>query len=132
MADGRFVLAQEPLQHSQVGRQRRSVLSQVAGPGRLYEPNTLGLDADIYNPPYFRNICPKAELSPRRSCFEPIYGMECLNPEEAIYGAPIAFWSGRYADVPNTAGFTGRSDPLVTAPSSPTIACGRYLRSFAV
>ena len=32
-----------------------------------------------------------------------------VDPEEAIYGAPIAFWSGRYADVPNTAGFTGRS-----------------------
>jgi hypothetical protein len=34
-----------------------------------------------------------------RACFEPIYGLECLNPAVQGYGQPVAFWTSVHAGV---------------------------------
>jgi hypothetical protein len=81
---------------------------EVAAPGRFYHQSSLGLRADIYNPPYF-STCEGAQLIPRRACFEPMYGLGCLDMNAAVYGAPIGYWTSRWAHVPNSAGVAARS-----------------------
>jgi hypothetical protein len=81
---------------------------EVAGTGKVYAPEARGLVNDIYNPPYFQQICYLvAETSPFRSCFQPMYGHGCLDGTSAIYGAPVAYWTSTYAmvepDVPGGA-----------------------------
>ena len=72
---------------------------EVADPGKTFAPDRRGLVNDVYNPPYFEQVCGRfTETSPQRSCFEPIYGHGCLNPSSLIYGAPVAFWTLSYAD----------------------------------
>jgi hypothetical protein len=40
-----------------------------------------------------------------RWCFEPIYGLGCLNTASLIYRAPVAFWTLTFADrVPDAGG----------------------------
>jgi len=74
---------------------------EVAGPGKVYAPEARGLVNDIYNPPYFQQICYLvAETSPPRSCFQPMYGHGCLDATSAIYGAPVAFWTNTYGTRP--------------------------------
>jgi hypothetical protein len=84
---------------------------EVAGAGKLYAPDRQGLPNDVYNPPYFENVCHGfTETDPMRSCFQPIYTHGCLATNSAIYGAPIAFWSSTYADiVPEAGGAAARS-----------------------
>jgi hypothetical protein len=48
-------------------------------------------------------------MYPPRDCFEPIYGLECLNTSSAIYGAPVAFFSSRNASRIPPDGQPGRS-----------------------
>jgi hypothetical protein len=77
---------------------RLDLRPEVAGFGKWYHESKIGLQCDIYNPPYFESLCNHlAELSPRRSCFQPMYGLECLNTSSSVYGAPVAFWTSRFA-----------------------------------
>ena len=79
---------------------RLELRPEVSDPGRWYHESRIGLTSDLYNPDYFGLLCDQtAESLPLPSCFQPIYGLECLDTESPIYGAPVAFWS------------TPRSDP---------------------
>jgi hypothetical protein len=80
---------------------------EVAYPGRIFHEASLGLRADIYNPSYF-TACESAQL-PSRDCFEPMYGLGCLDVNERVYGEPIGFWTSRWAHVPNSVGVAARS-----------------------
>jgi hypothetical protein len=87
---------------------------EVAGdPMKLYHETNLGLNCDIYNPPYFSELTgcsPQAELVPPRRCYEPIYKNECLNRSSVIFDAPVAFWTGQFADrAPDSGGVAARS-----------------------
>jgi hypothetical protein len=50
-----------------------------------------------------------AELSPPRTCFQPMYGLECLNASSPVFGAPVAFWTSRFATRVPPAGVPARS-----------------------
>ncbi len=87
---------------------------EVAGdPTKFYHESSLGLNCDIYNPLYFSELTGcfvQAELVPPRRCYEPIYKNECLNQSSVIFGAPVAFWTGQFADrVPDVGGVAARS-----------------------
>ena len=71
---------------------------EAAGPGQWFEADHLGLDAEVYNPQYFR--APFCQWVPRetRPCFQPVYGLECFDTLEPTYHAPIAFWTSAFAD----------------------------------
>jgi hypothetical protein len=90
---------------------RMTLRPEVSALGRWYHESRLGLNCDIYNPPYLGTLCNHlAELSPQRSCFQPIYGLDCLNTSSAIFGAPVAFWTARFATrVPRGGGVPARS-----------------------
>jgi hypothetical protein len=78
---------------------------EAAAPGKWFAPDRLGLNSDIYNPPYFEDVCSEYTEYGTRSCFEPIYGNGCLNTGSKIYNAPVAFWTSVYADrVPDAGG----------------------------
>jgi hypothetical protein len=97
-----------------------SIRPESGADGRWFAPSRSGLNADIYNPAYFA-LVPKgatftgtcndyAELTPRRSCFEPIYLNGCLNTNSLIYRQPVAFWTTTYKDrVPDAGGVAARS-----------------------
>jgi hypothetical protein len=75
---------------------------EVSLPGQAYAEDRMGLNSELYNPPYF--VCGSLPYWPEE-CFEPIYGHGCLNINSVIYLAPVAAWSSRYADiVPETSG----------------------------
>lgn len=86
-----------------------SLRPEAAGPGKWYAPENFGLDAEVYNPAYFRSggAC---QYVPRntRSCFQPIYGLECFDTLEPTYHEPVAFFTSafadRVADVPGAVG----------------------------
>jgi hypothetical protein len=81
------------------GFPRLELRPEVAGIGRFHE--IAGLVVDIYNPSYFSEMTPCgriAETDPPRTCFEPIYGNGCPDAASVIYSAPVAFWTGRFAD----------------------------------
>ena len=82
---------------------------EVASPGRWFDENRIGLESGIFNPAYFGEICPEAELFPPRDCFQPIYGLGCLDTSSGAYGAPVAFWTSRYAGVRDPRGVAARS-----------------------
>jgi hypothetical protein len=88
---------------------RLELRPEVSDVGKFYHEDAIGLNCDIYNPPYFGETCDLAELSPPRDCFQPMYGLECLNQSAVTFGAPIAFWTSRYADVPDVHGIAARS-----------------------
>lgn len=73
--------------------------AEAAGPGRFYE-TAQGLDVEVYNPTYFFSpqVCLFSPNGPR-PCFEPIYGLDCLDTNELTYGEAVAFWTSTYADV---------------------------------
>jgi hypothetical protein len=71
---------------------------EAAAPGKWFAADRLGLNCDIYNPPYFEEVCGAYTEYGTRSCFEPIYGNGCLNASSKIYGAPVAFWTSMHAD----------------------------------
>jgi len=80
---------------------------EAAGAGKAYNESIKGLDAEIYNPAYFRVLCEYVPDEPR-DCFQPIYGLECLDKLEPIYRQPIAFYTSvfqdRVAEVPGAVG----------------------------
>ncbi len=72
---------------------------EAAGPGKFYSPETRGYKVEVYNPAYFRQGGACAFVPPPRSCFEPIYGLVCLDTAEPTYQQPIAFWTSAFANV---------------------------------
>ncbi|MEE9269466.1 MAG: hypothetical protein V3V49_04320, partial [Candidatus Krumholzibacteria bacterium] len=88
---------------------RLELRAEVAGPNKFYREDQLGLNCDIYNPGYFGAGCNRAESIPLRSCFEPMYGLECLNTSSRIFGEPVAYWTSQFANVPNPNGVAARS-----------------------
>jgi hypothetical protein len=77
-----------------------SLRPEAADPGRWYAEDRSGLNSDIYNPEYFRDLC--SDITdfgwPPRECFEPIYGHGCVDENSVIYNAPVAYWTSVYAD----------------------------------
>ncbi|MFQ5510837.1 MAG: hypothetical protein ACE5EO_03210 [Candidatus Krumholzibacteriia bacterium] len=88
---------------------RLELRPEVSAFGKFLYVEQLGLNIDVYNPVYFDLACSRAELSPRRSCFEPMYALECLDETSGIFGEPVAYWTSRFADIPNPDGLTARS-----------------------
>jgi hypothetical protein len=74
---------------------------EAAGTGRRFAPDRESIDAEVYNPAYFRQggavSCQWVQAP--RACFEPIYLLECIDTSERTYQQPIAFWTSAYADV---------------------------------
>jgi hypothetical protein len=70
---------------------------EAAGPTGFYNAAIRGLDVEVYNPEYFGERCNFARSEPR-PCFQPIYGVECLDTTEPTYHEPTAFWTSVYAD----------------------------------
>lgn len=86
--------------------ERITLRPECSGPGKFYEESKQGLDVEVYNPTYFfdKNVCLYSPSGPR-PCFEPIYGLHCLDLNEKVYGDPVAFWTSTYANVvPDTPG----------------------------
>jgi hypothetical protein len=76
---------------------------EVAGLGKFFEPDSRGLNNEIYNPQYF-TCGPLVDLE-IRSCFIPIYGHGCLDTASPLYGSPVAVWTDKYSHVvPDAAG----------------------------
>jgi len=65
--------------------------------GKKFHISNQGLDVEVYNPQYFADLCPTVPRTPR-GCFEPIYGLVCLDTQEVTYGDPVAFWTSTFAD----------------------------------
>jgi hypothetical protein len=106
------------------GFPRLELRPEVAEPGKFYEEARAGLNSGLYNPPYFAAMTPCGGVAEYgRSCFQPIYGNECLNNASAVFGAPVAFWTSALADrVPGSGGVAARStvwgfDPVYFKPS---------------
>jgi hypothetical protein len=76
-----------------------SLRPEAAAPGRFYQASNVGYDVEVYNPVYFRQGVACAFVPPPRSCFEPIYGLDCLDTAELTYHQPVAFWTGAFANV---------------------------------
>jgi hypothetical protein len=76
---------------------------EASAPGQFYAESARGLDAEVYNPLYFRRGSGMSGScvyvpSVTRPCFQPIYGVECLDTEEETYRQPTAFFTSAYAD----------------------------------
>ena len=75
---------------------------EAAAPGQFYAPDARGVDAEVYNPFYYQRSsglpgsCPHVPAP--RACFQPVYGLGCLDTLEPTYNQPIAFWTSAYAD----------------------------------
>jgi hypothetical protein len=70
---------------------------EAAAEGKAYDPVTRGLDTEVYNPQYFFDLCQYTPAS-ARECFEPIWGLGCLDANEPTYNQPVAFWTSAFAD----------------------------------
>jgi hypothetical protein len=70
---------------------------ETAAEGKWHEPDNRGLNCEIYNPDYFFDSC--VYVPGPRDCFEPIYGLGCLDLSAVVYNQPVAFWTGVYTDV---------------------------------
>jgi hypothetical protein len=77
---------------------RLDLRPETAAPGKAHAPENEGLNVEVYDPGYFYEVCDAAGSGPR-DCFEPIYGLECLDTGEPTYGQAVAFWTSTYADV---------------------------------
>ncbi len=71
---------------------------EITEPGMFYQPSDRGLDAEVYNPSYFRSGKACQYVSNPRNCFQPIYGMISLDTQEPTYNEPVAFWTSAFAD----------------------------------
>ena len=75
---------------------------EAAGPGQFYDPALRGLDVEVYNPFYYQRNSGQAGscqyVPAPRSCFQPIYGLGCIDTLEPVYNQPIAFWTSAFAD----------------------------------
>jgi hypothetical protein len=76
-----------------------SLRPECGDAGRYFAPTTQGLDVEVYNPAYFRQGAACDYVPPPRACFEPIWGLGCLDTAELAYQQPVAFWTGAFADV---------------------------------
>jgi hypothetical protein len=76
---------------------RLELRPETAAPGKAHAPENKGLNAEVYNPEYFDNLC-RWVPSPR-DCFEPVYGLDCIYTEEPTYMQPVGFWTLTHADV---------------------------------
>jgi hypothetical protein len=76
---------------------RLELRPEAATLGRAYHEDRKGLDVEVYNPPYFQEMCPNTPREPRW-CFQPIYELECRDQTEPTYRAPVAYWTSAYAD----------------------------------
>ncbi|HET6349534.1 MAG TPA: hypothetical protein VFH88_10685 [Candidatus Krumholzibacteria bacterium] len=76
-----------------------SLRHEVTDPGKWYNESQRGYEVEVYNPAYFRKGagCAYVPETPR-SCFQPIYGVDCIDKLEPTYGQPMAFWTSAYAD----------------------------------
>ena len=86
-----------------------SLRPEVSNPGRLFAPESQSIDVEVYNPAYFRQGQACAFVPAPRSCFEPIYLLDCIDTAERTYQQPVAFWTSAYAhvvaeDIPNAVG----------------------------
>jgi len=63
---------------------------------RTYAETNRSYEAEVYNSQYFFDACLFAVGS--RDCFEPIYGLHCLDQSSVNYGQPVAFWTSTFAD----------------------------------
>ncbi|HEX5133042.1 MAG TPA: hypothetical protein VFX92_11225, partial [Candidatus Krumholzibacteria bacterium] len=70
---------------------------EVTSLGKAYQPSEKGLDVEVYNAQYFMTFCQYVP-SNSRSCFQPIYGVGCLDTGEKTYNQPVAFFTSAYAD----------------------------------
>jgi hypothetical protein len=70
---------------------------ECSAPGKYYDPVSRGLDVEVYNAQYFASFCGFVPNSPR-NCFQPIYGVGCLDTSEPTYRQPVAFFTSAYAD----------------------------------
>ncbi len=70
---------------------------EAAGEGKAHQPSESGIYSEVYNPQYFKDLCPRVPRT-ARACFQPIYGLECLNTSQPTYHQPVAFWTSAYAD----------------------------------
>ncbi len=90
---------------------------KVAGDAtKFYHETKLGLNCDIYNPQYFADLTDcggekgVTEYVPARGCFQPIYGLGCLDQSSVVFGATVAFWTTQFAGrVPDVGGVAARS-----------------------
>jgi len=87
---------------------------EAAGnPSRFYHESKAGLNADIFNPQYFRleTACRGvSELFPPRPCIQPIYRNGCLNTSSRVYGETIAFWTSVFdSRIPDSGGIPAKS-----------------------
>jgi hypothetical protein len=57
-----------------------SLRPECANPGKVFAPTTQGIDAEVYNPAYFRQGQACGYVPPPRPCFEPIYGRGASTP----------------------------------------------------
>lgn len=95
------------------GFPRLELRAEAAGdPSRYFHESRVGLNADLYNPPYFaeETLCRfVTETSPPRDCFQPIYGNGCLDQSSTLYGVAVAFWTSAFANVIAEGSAPGRS-----------------------
>jgi hypothetical protein len=85
---------------------RLTLRPECSNVGKAYAESRAGLDVEIYNPLYFALFCQYVPLP--RACFQPIYGLGCLDTADTVYGQPVAFYTSAYADrVAEVAGAVG-------------------------
>jgi hypothetical protein len=70
---------------------------ETAGVNKAHQPSEAGLSVEVYNPQYFFDAC-QFTPSHSRACFQPIFGLECLDSSEPTFGQPVAFWTTVYQD----------------------------------
>ncbi|HEU4364477.1 MAG TPA: hypothetical protein VFT13_03335, partial [Candidatus Krumholzibacteria bacterium] len=70
---------------------------ETASLGKYHQESSRGLDVEVYNPQYFATFCSFVPTSPR-VCFQPIYGVGCLDTNEPTYNQPVAFFTSAFAD----------------------------------
>jgi hypothetical protein len=90
---------------------------EAAAPGKFYQPSAQGMNAEVYNPAYFRTggACKYVPAQPR-SCFQPIYGLGCIDTLEPTYNQPVAFWTSAFANVEAPGAVAARSAVFGFAP----------------
>jgi hypothetical protein len=79
------------------GFPRLELRAETAAPGKAHDPDVKGLNVEVYNPEYFFDHCNYVHEA--RSCFEPIYGLDCFDTSEPTYSQPVAFWTSTFAHV---------------------------------
>ena len=88
---------------------RINLRPETAAPGKWHDPANRGLNCEVYNPAYFmpQTVCRFTPRQPR-DCFQPIYGLECIDTGEPTYGQPVAFYTSVFEDkVAGAAGAVG-------------------------